>query len=47
MTDINDDADSSGSELESDEVFYELTRAELVDNLTEMLERYNQLRFKY
>lgn len=47
MADIDDDADSSGSESESDEVFPELTRAELIESLSEMLDNYSQLRLKY
>lgn len=49
MADTYDGAESSRSELESDsnEVFSELTRSELVDSLTEVLETYNQLRLKY
>lgn len=49
MADTDDEAESSGSRSKSDsnEVFSELTRSELVDSLTEVLETYNQLRLKY
>lgn len=47
MANIDDDDDSSDSELKSDEVFSELTRAELVDNLSKIQENYSQLRIKY
>lgn len=49
MADTDDEAESSGSESESDsnEVFFELTISELVDILTEVLETYNQLKLKY
>lgn len=49
LADTDDEAESSGSESEydSNEVFFELTRSELVDSLTEVLETYNQLKLKY
>ena len=40
-------ADDSASDSESEEVFSELTRNELEDSLSELLENYSQLKIKY
>lgn len=47
MADTNDDADSSRSESELNEVFSELTRADLIESLSEIFENYSQIRLKY
>lgn len=48
FADTEDDVNSfSSDEAESEEVFSKFTKSELVDSLSEIFEKYNQLSGKY
>ena len=52
-SDVSEESEASGSDSESDteEVFYDFTvnfsKAELAESLSEIMERYQQIRFKF
>ena len=47
MANISEDTDTSESESDSEEVFSKFSRSQLEESLSEILERYQQLRVKY